>query len=90
VEVWAREQYAAAMRAQNRPPESDPKAISQYWTRRAVDEIKADPAAWLQLVAKKNAGSRFGTRKCRTTRTSPFSSRNISGCACCRCAGLCC
>jgi Tfp pilus assembly protein PilF len=53
VEVWAREEYAAAMRAQNRPPESDPKAISQYWTQRAVDEIKADPAAWLQLVARK-------------------------------------
>jgi len=53
VEVWAREEYAAAMRAQNRVPESDPKAISQYWTRRAIDEIKADPAAWLKLVAKK-------------------------------------
>jgi tetratricopeptide (TPR) repeat protein len=53
VEVWAREEYAAAMRAQNRAPETDPKAISQYWTQRAVDEIKADPAAWLQLVAKK-------------------------------------
>ncbi len=53
VEVWAREEYAAAMRAQNRPPESDPKAISRYWTQRAVDEIKADPAAWLQLVARK-------------------------------------
>jgi Tfp pilus assembly protein PilF len=53
VEVWAREQYVAAMRAQNRPPESDPKAISQYWTQRTVNEIKADPAAWLQLVARK-------------------------------------
>jgi tetratricopeptide (TPR) repeat protein len=53
VEVWAREEYAAAMRAQHRISESDPKAISQYWTQRAVDEIKADPAAWLQLVAKK-------------------------------------
>ena len=53
VEVWAREQYAAAMRAQNRPLESDPKAISEYWTQRTVDEIKADPAAWLQLVARK-------------------------------------
>jgi tetratricopeptide (TPR) repeat protein len=53
VEVWAREEYAAAMRAQHRQPETDPKAISQYWTQRAVDEIKADPAAWLQLVARK-------------------------------------
>ena len=53
VEVWAREEYTAAMRAQNLPTESDPKAISQFWTQRAVDEIKADPAAWLQLVARK-------------------------------------
>jgi cytochrome c-type biogenesis protein CcmH/NrfG len=53
VEVWARQQYAAAMRAQNRAPETDPKAISEYWTQRAVDEIEADPAAWLQLVARK-------------------------------------
>jgi Flp pilus assembly protein TadD len=53
VEVWAREEYDAAMRAQNRRPESDPKAISQYWTQRTVDEIKADPAAWLQLLARK-------------------------------------
>jgi tetratricopeptide (TPR) repeat protein len=53
VEVWARQQYAAAMRAQNRTPETDPKAISEYWTQRAVDEIKADPAAWLRLVARK-------------------------------------
>jgi predicted negative regulator of RcsB-dependent stress response len=53
VEVWAREEYSAAMRAQNRVPESDPKAISRYWTQRTAAEIKADPAAWLQLVAKK-------------------------------------
>ena len=53
VEVWAREEYSAAMRAQNRPAESDPKAISRYWTQRAMDEIKADPAAWLRLTAKK-------------------------------------
>ena len=53
VEVWARQQYAVAMRAQNRTPESDPKAVSQYWTQRTVEEIQADPAAWLQLVARK-------------------------------------
>ena len=53
VEVWAREEYSAAMREQNHPAESDPKAISRYWTQRAVDEIKADPAAWLKLTAKK-------------------------------------
>ena len=53
VEVWAREQYAADMRAHHRQPETDPKAISQYWTQRAVEEIKANPAAWMQLMLKK-------------------------------------
>jgi tetratricopeptide (TPR) repeat protein len=53
VEVWAREEYAAAMRAQNRSPENDPKAVSQYWTQRTIDEVKADPTAWLKLVARK-------------------------------------
>jgi len=53
VEVWARQEYESAMRAEGRPPESDPMAISQYWTRRAADEIKAAPAAWLRLMAKK-------------------------------------
>jgi Tfp pilus assembly protein PilF/4-amino-4-deoxy-L-arabinose transferase-like glycosyltransferase len=52
-EIWAREEYEAALRAQGRQPESDPMAISKYWTRRAVEEIKADPSAWLRLVAKK-------------------------------------
>jgi Tfp pilus assembly protein PilF len=53
VEVWAREGYEAALRAQGRQPETDPKAVSQYWTRRAIGEIKAAPAAWLRLMAKK-------------------------------------
>jgi tetratricopeptide (TPR) repeat protein len=54
VEIWAREEYASAMRAQGRQPDdTNPAAISQYWTRRALDEIKADPAAWLRLMAKK-------------------------------------
>ncbi len=53
VEVWAREEYEAAMRAQGRVPETDPMAISRYWTRRGLDEIKAAPAAWLRLMAKK-------------------------------------
>ncbi len=54
VEVWAREEYSAAMRAQGRPPANDPKAISDYWTHRAVQEIKADPASWVKLLAKKS------------------------------------
>ena len=53
VEVWAREEYDAAKRAQGREPDTDPMAISRYWTHRALDEIKADPAGWLRLVAKK-------------------------------------
>jgi len=53
VEVWARQGYEAAMRAQGRQPETDPRAISQYWTRRALGEIKAAPVSWLRLMAKK-------------------------------------
>jgi Tfp pilus assembly protein PilF len=52
-EVWARQEYAAALRAQGRQPDANPMAVSKYWTRRAVAEIKAAPAAWLRLEAKK-------------------------------------
>lgn len=54
VEVWAREEYEASERAQGRQPDTDPMAVSKYWTRRALDEIKADPAGWLRLLAKKS------------------------------------
>jgi 4-amino-4-deoxy-L-arabinose transferase-like glycosyltransferase len=54
VEVWARAEYAASMRAQGREPQTDPMAISKYWTQRTMDEIRADPAAWLRLMAKKS------------------------------------
>lgn len=53
IEIWAREEYEAAMRAQGRIPESDPMAVSRFWTARAAAEIKAAPAAWGRLVAKK-------------------------------------
>ncbi len=53
IEVWAREEYEAAARAQGRQPEMDPMAISRYWTGRAIQEIRAAPAAWLELLAKK-------------------------------------
>ncbi|MGH7969266.1 MAG: tetratricopeptide repeat protein, partial [Limisphaerales bacterium] len=53
IETWAREDYEAAMRAQGRQPDSDPMAISKYWTRKTIDEIQADPAGWLGLMAKK-------------------------------------
>ena len=53
VELWAREEYESAARAHGREPDTDPMAISSYWTRRALDEIKADPTGWLKLMAKK-------------------------------------
>jgi Flp pilus assembly protein TadD len=52
-EVWAREEYAAALRAQGRQPETNPMAVSKYWTRRAIGEIREDPSAWFRLAAKK-------------------------------------
>ncbi len=52
-EVWAREEYAAALRAQGRQPDANPMAVSKYWTGRAIGEIKAAPTAWLRLLAKK-------------------------------------
>jgi tetratricopeptide (TPR) repeat protein len=53
IEVWAREEYEAAMRAQGRQPETDPMVISRYWTQRGLDEIKAAPGPWLRLMLKK-------------------------------------
>jgi 4-amino-4-deoxy-L-arabinose transferase-like glycosyltransferase len=53
VEIWARQEYEAAMRAQGLQPENSPMAISRYWTRRAIAEVQAAPAAWLHLMAKK-------------------------------------
>jgi tetratricopeptide (TPR) repeat protein len=53
-EVWAREEYAAAMRAQGRQPDLNPMAVSHYWTQRTLGEIEAAPAAWLQLMVKKS------------------------------------
>jgi Tfp pilus assembly protein PilF len=53
VEVWAREKYEENMRARNRQPDTDPMAMSDYWTAQAMGDIKAAPAAWLRLMAKK-------------------------------------
>ncbi|HTL15653.1 MAG TPA: hypothetical protein VL793_00370, partial [Patescibacteria group bacterium] len=53
IEVWARQEYESAMRAQGRQPDSDPMAISQYWTAQTLKEIGAAPRAWLKLMAKK-------------------------------------
>lgn len=53
VEVWAREEYESAMRADGKTPDTDPMAISRYWTRRTIDEIKAHPATWSRLMLKK-------------------------------------
>jgi Tfp pilus assembly protein PilF len=53
VEIWAREEYEAAMRAQHRQPEDSPMAVSKYWTHRAIEEIRADPKHWFGLILKK-------------------------------------
>ena len=53
VEVWARQGYEAALSAQGRQPGTDPGAVNQYWTRRALAEIRAAPGHWLRLMAKK-------------------------------------
>jgi len=53
VEVWSREEYESAMRREGRPPANNPMAVSQYWTDRALGEIRADPAGWLRLMGKK-------------------------------------
>jgi 4-amino-4-deoxy-L-arabinose transferase-like glycosyltransferase/Tfp pilus assembly protein PilF len=53
VEIWAREEYEAAMRAEGRTAETSPAAISRYWSQRGWAEIKADPAAWCRLMGRK-------------------------------------
>lgn len=53
IEVWAREEYENAMHAQGRQPDSDPMAISKYWTAQGLNEIRSAPGAWLRLMAKK-------------------------------------
>ncbi len=53
IETWAREDYESAMRSQGRQPDTDPMAISRYWTRKTIEEIKAAPISWLRLMAKK-------------------------------------
>lgn len=53
IEVWARQEYEAAMRAKGLEPDKNPMAISHYWTERTKEEIKADPGRWIKLLAKK-------------------------------------
>ncbi len=53
LDVWARQDYEAAMRAQGRAVASDPMAVSHYWTGRAISEIRAAPGRWLRLMARK-------------------------------------
>src|SRR5262249_41771324 len=38
IEIWARDEYEDAMRAQGRQPDSDPMAISHYWTALGLKE----------------------------------------------------
>lgn len=53
IEVLGRTGYEAAMREQHRAPDTDPMAVSRYWTHRALEEIKADPAHWFKLLERK-------------------------------------
>lgn len=52
-EIWARQEYRAAMRARGQEPDTNPIAVSRYWTKRALAEIAAAPGPWLKLLAKK-------------------------------------
>lgn len=53
IEVWARQEYEQAMRKAGRQPDTDPMAISRYWTAQTLNEIKADPTSWVRLMLKK-------------------------------------
>ncbi len=89
VEIWAREEYENSMRAQGREPSTDPMAISQYWTHRTMEEIKASPGGWLHLIAKK-CWLTLWNKEIPTIKTSLFCRKNLLGCGCCPCAGLYC
>ena len=41
---------------QGRQPDTDPMAVSKYWTERAIDEIKAGPGRLARARWRKNAG----------------------------------
>ena len=49
VQVFAAEVY----RESTDDPEATPGEVSRFWLARAVDEIVADPAAWLGLLGRK-------------------------------------
>jgi len=53
IEIWSRQEYAAALHVQGITPENSPSAISSYWTRRGMEEIRADPLRWIKLLLKK-------------------------------------
>jgi Tfp pilus assembly protein PilF len=53
IETWAREEYETAMRARGLQPDTDPMAVSRYWTHRTIEEIEADPPGWFRLMTKK-------------------------------------
>lgn len=49
VQVYAAEVY----RRETGDPDPDPAAVSRYWTRRTVAEIRSDPGRWLRLMGRK-------------------------------------
>ena len=49
--VFAEQEF---QRETGQDPAANPMAVSHYWTRKGLSEIKADPVRWLGLMAKKS------------------------------------
>ena len=43
IEVWARQEYEQAMRKEGRQPDTDPMAISKYWTAQTLPRDQGGP-----------------------------------------------
>ena len=55
VQVFAVQAYLQTLRFEGKPVPDPlpPSAVSRFWLGRGVDEIRADPAAWLGLMTRK-------------------------------------
>lgn len=49
--VFAEQEF---QRVTGQDPAKNPMDVSHYWTKKGLNEIKADPARWLGLMAKKS------------------------------------
>jgi len=78
--VWAREEYAAALRAQGRQPETNPWPFPNTGPGGpSAKSGKIHPPG--SALAAKKCWLMLGTPKCPTTRPSPFCKPNPHGCA---------